>query len=239
MKPVCALASISLVLYSFCLNGQTISNAAFSHGSDSTGKARYYITYDLASSAPNVANFVRVKFSLTDGRTFYLKEVTGDVGPGVMAGKNKHVEWMYTDELISFSGEVKLNIEVTPSVEVPLKTKKRHDLKVTVAPFYEKNTTYAIKLYRNQKEITRLNDMLLIESSFDVKMPRNLKTKKGYQLLVTDGERYYYSNPFKIRGRMGAGWVIWPIVAGGLYYGYTIYEEDYAPLPGPPGAPTK
>mgnify|MGYP005812472433 CR=1 FL=1 len=238
MNSVRALLMISIVSSCYFADGQTISNAAFSHGIDTTGKAKYFISYDLSSGAPNVANFVRIKFSFSDGRTFYLKEVSGDVGPGVMAGKNKRVEWRYTDELISFSGEVKLNIEAIPSVQVPLKTKKRRDLKVTVAPFYEKNKTYALKLFRNQKEITRLNDMLLIESKFSVNMPKNLKTKKGYQLLVTDGEHYYYSNPFKIKGRMGAGWVIWPIIAGGLYYAYTIYEEDYAPLPGPPGTPS-
>ena len=201
-------------------------------------KVKLVLNYDLVSSFDNVPCQVKVKFTSgeTGERTFYLNEVRGDVGDLVYPGPNKEIVWDYVEELVHFSADVKLDIEVKPSVQVLEKIKRGKQLTVTLAPIYTANKSYAVKLFLGGKEMVRLNDVLLIERSFQVQIPKKSKVKKNYQLAITDGEKTYFSNAFKVKRKFSLGWVIVPVLAVPAYMAIKQYIDDNTPLPGPPGS---
>ena len=229
-----------LCLLSLAGYSQYATNVAFSAGkNDSTGVSKYFITYDLKAPYNTIPCHVQVRVTMgvKSERFFYLKELTGDAGPLVFPGNRKQIVWDYIKELVHFDGKIDLSIEVTPSVKVPAKIKKRNPLPVELAPIYEKNKTYAIKVFRNQAELTRLNDVMLIESKLSVELPRKTKAKKKYQIALTDGTNTYFSNVFKVKRKVGWGWKLFPFLGAAAYYGVLQYMEANEDLPGPPDPP--
>lgn len=103
-----------------------------------------------------------------------------------------------------------------------------------LAPIYEPKKTYAVKLFQGGKEVSRLNDVLLIENSFPVQLPKKTKVKGKYQVAITDGDRTYFSNTFKVKPRISRGWILVPVLAVPVYFLVNQYIEDNKPLPGPP-----
>jgi hypothetical protein len=232
------LISLSLALVAAPSNAQYAENISYSQGSDqSEGRSKSYIHYDLIAPYQNIPCAVRVKLSTVEKdhvKTFYLHEVTGDVGNLVYPGTKKGIIWDHIEELVHFTGEISIDIEVTPAVQVPEKIKKRKQLTVSLAPIYTANKSYAVKLFRKEQEIARLNDVLLIEKSFAVTIPKKTKARKKYQLAITDGENTYYSNTFKVKRRVSYGWLVVPILAVPAYMYVDQYLEDNEPLGEPP-----
>lgn len=217
--------------------GQFATNTSFSAGrTDSLGVTKYFISYDLKSQHKNIPCQVKVKITMgvKGERFFYLKELTGDAGNLVYPGDKKEIVWDYVKELVHFDGKIDLAIEVSPSVKVPSKIKKRKKIPVELAPIYEPNKTYAIKIFREEKELARLNDIMLIENKLSVELPRKTKAKRKYQLAITDGTNTYFSNTFKVKRKVGWGWKLLPFLGAGAYYGLLTYLEANEELPGPP-----
>lgn len=229
-------AALLVVASLFSTSGfaQRIQNVAYAISTDEKDNVKYAIKYELLAPYTNIPCQVKVKLT-TEQNSFYLKEVTGDVGDLVYPGVLKEIIWNHTEELVHFSGDISLEIEVAPSVQVTDKIKKGKLLTVTLAPIYTANKTYAIKLYRAEKEVARLNDVLLIEKTFTVLIPKKTKVKKKYQLAITDGEKTYFSNAFKVKSKIPYSLAIVPLVAIPAYIIINQSIEDNKPLPGPPG----
>ncbi len=202
-------------------------------------EVKYLINYDIQSPFDNIPCQVKVKLTaVMNGinNTFYVKEVTGDVGDLIYPGANKKIIWDYQKELIHFSGEIKLDIEIVPSMHVDRKIKKGKELSVTLAPIYTTNKTYSTKLFQGGKEIAKLKDVMLTENKFQMQIPKETKVKGNYQLVITDGEKTFFSNTFSVRHKVSLGWVVVPIVAVPTYLLVKQYIDDNKSLPGPPGS---
>src|SRR5688572_14387401 len=130
--------------------GQEASNINFAQSTDPSNKI-YTITYDLLAPYDNIACQVQVKFTSSEG-SFNLKKVSGDVGDLVYPGLNKTIIWNYVDELVHFSGDVDLSIEVVPVVKVPASVRRSKHLSVAVSSVAGPAENYTTKLYLNTKE---------------------------------------------------------------------------------------
>lgn len=229
-----ALFIACLVLCPFISMCQYIDNIEYSISADSLNKSSYLIKYDLIATYNNIPCQVKVKLTSKDGRSFYLKELTGDMGNLVYPGIKKQITWDYIEELVHFNSEISLNIEATPCVKLSAKIKRHKPLPIVLAPIYEPKKTYAIKLFRAGKEVTRLNDVLLIENNFTIQLPKKTKLKHNYQVAITDGDKTYFSNTFKVKPRIDLKLLIIPALAIPSYILTKQYIDDNEPLPGPP-----
>ena len=154
----------------------------------------------------------------------------------VYPGQHKEIVWDYIEELVHFSAEIQLSIEVTPSVEVKEKIKKGKQLTVSLAPVYVIGKTYSVKLFQRGLEVAKLTDVVLKEKTFSVQIPPKTKVKKNYQLQLTDGEKTFFSNTFKVRRKVSLGWIVIPVVALPVYFIINQSIKDNKSLPGPPGS---
>ena len=217
----------------FSVYAQHVKNVGYSFGADESSNKKTYINYDLVAEYENIVCDVKVKLTAGE-KSFYVKNVTGDVGPLVYPGTKKAIVWDHTEELVHFSGEINLTIEVAPSVRVPHKVKRGKQLSVALAPIYTENKSYAVKLFQGRKEVARLNDILLIENSFPISIPRKTRVKKKYQLSITDGENTFFSNTFKVKPKLSRKWIIVPLLAVPAYFYINQIIEENQDLPGPP-----
>ena len=197
----------------------------------------YVINYDLVSPFDNVACQVKVKLSAQQGyQTFYLKNVTGDVGRLIYPGLNKQIIWDHVAELVHFSGDINLTIEVEPVISVSAKVKAGKQLSVNIGPEISAGKTYGIKLFRKGKEVATLKEGSLNETSLSFLIPKKSKIGKEYQLAVADGDKTFFSNSFKVKRKVSLGWIIVPAIAVTGYFIFDKIQESNAPLPGPPGS---
>jgi hypothetical protein len=237
MKSLTAAFVFGMAMFHSILTvAQYAENITYKLGTDSTGHSIYIIQYDLKAPYPTIPSIVKVKLTAEDRqeKTFYLKDVTGDVGNLVYPGLGKKIYWNHIKELVHFSGKISLAVEVSPTIQVPEKIKSGKSVPILLAPVYEAKKTYAVKLFRAGKELERLNDVLLIENKVSIPLPKKIKKKKRYQIAITDGDKVFYSNTFKVKPKVGYGWKALPILAIPVYLVINMYLEENKPLPGPP-----
>lgn len=193
------------------------------------------IIYDLQSSHDNIPCLVYVKYS-SKVRKIDLKEVNGDVGNLVYPGKDKKITWNYTKELVHalYEGEVSLLVDAKPNVQVLGKVKRQGSIKLGIDTIYSKNKIYSFKLYRNDKEIYSFEDSKIEDSSIVLKIPKEIRARKNYQIRISGGEEVYFGNEFKIKPKVGMAWKVIPILAVPVYLIVSNYLDDNKDLPGPP-----
>lgn len=242
---------LGIFLFLSSSRGQQVDNIGYSQALDkSANKLKTLITYDLNAPYENIPFQINVKVTTiakviigtaaggggketTIKKSFYLKELTGDVGDIVYPGLKKKISWDHIEELVHFNGDIILNIEATPSVQVETKVKRGKKLSLTLVPYFATNKNYSLKLFRANKEVTPLEDILL-NGSIQVLIPKKTKVKGKYQLAVRDGEKTYFSNTFKVRRKFSLGWITVPIIAVPAYIFLQQYIDDNKSLPGPP-----
>jgi hypothetical protein len=211
---------------------QEAGNVNFAQSTDASNKI-YTITYDLLAPYDNIACQVQVKFTSSEG-SFNLKNVTGDVGDLVYPGTKKTIIWNYVDELVHFSGDVNLNIEVVPIVQVPTSVRRSKHLSVVVSNAAGAAENYTTKLYLNTKEVATLDAVGSESKSSGILIPKKTRVKKNYQIAIANGEKVYYSNTFKVRPKIGYGWKAAVVLAIPAFFIINKAIEDNKPLPGPP-----
>lgn len=229
--PLVLIAFISPIL----LLGQSVTNqVATVYVNEKDGRSYYKISYDLVAPFDNIACVVKVKLVKRAGTSSPLVSVTGDVGNLVLPGRNKTIFWDYSEELIHFSGDINLSIEVEPAVNVETKIRRNKNFSVQLAPGYQEKKNYTVTLFRRGKELNRLQDISLNQGSFTSTIPKKTKTGKNYQLAINDGNQTYFSNAFILKPKVNRVLIILPFVAITAYLANGIYESANAPLPGPP-----
>ncbi len=229
---------LTAILWQLSVAGfaQSIQNEKYVMHSEGDNK-KYVINFDLVSPFDNVACQIKVKLSVKEGsQTFYLKNVTGDVGSLIYPGLNKQIIWDYVAELVHFSGEINLTIEVEPVIAVSSNVKVGKQLSVNLGPEFSAGKTYGLKLFRKGKEVATLKEGSLNETSLSVGIPKKSKIGKEYQLAVVDGDKTFFSNSFKVKRKVSLGWIIVPAIAVTGYFIFDKIQESNAPLPGPPGS---
>ena len=212
--------------------GQEADNVSFVQSTDPANKI-YTITYDLLAPYDNIGCQVQVKFTSSEG-SFNLKKVTGDVGDLVYPGPKKTIIWNYVDELVHFSGDIDLSIEVVPIVQVPTSVRRSKHLPVVLSSVAGATETYTTKLYLNTKEVATLDAVGSESKSAGILIPKKTPVKKNYQLAISNGEKVYFSNSFKIRPKIGYGWKAAVLLAIPAFLIINKTIEDNKPLPGPP-----
>jgi hypothetical protein len=229
MKHIFLMQTFVLAL---CITGQsqTIKNVTYTQ----TVK-EMVITYDLESTHDNIPYFVKVRYS-SKTRKIDLKEIKGDVGNLVYAGKGKKIIWNYAKELVHamYEGEVSLVVEAKPNMQVLRKVKRLGSINLGLDTIYSKDKTYAVKLYRKNIEVYAFEDSKIENSSLILRIPKEIKARKNYQVGIQDGQNAYFSNSFKIKPKIGMGWKIIPILAVPIYIAMKNYLEENEDLPGPP-----
>lgn len=212
---------------------QEATNVAFEQSADPSNNPVYKISYDLLAPFENIACQVRVNFTLPQG-TVYLKQVTGDVGDLVYPGSKKLIVWNYVDELVHFSGDVNLNIEVTPVVKVPASVRRSKKLDVTLSPALGTGKSFKTTLLLNKSEVSSFADAVSADHKAELLIPSKTRVKKNYQIAVTDGDKTYFSNSFRVRPKIGNGWKAAVILAIPAAIIISNVIKDSQPLPGPP-----
>ncbi len=233
-------AFLALILFGVVNTGfsQSIVNSNFTRQVQA-GEVKYLISYDIESKYDNIPCRVSVKLTADMNgisNTFYLKEVSGDVGDLIYPGKNKKIVWDHQEELIHFSGEINLDIEVVPCIQIDKKIKRGKEFTTILTPIFTDSKPYSIKLFQAGKETTMLKSGSITGERLPIQMPKETRIKKNYQLVISDGEKAYYSNVFKVRRKVSLGWVIVPAIAVPAYLLINQYLKDNEPLPGPPGS---
>jgi hypothetical protein len=204
------------------------------------GATKYLINYDLQSTFDNVPSRVNVKLTIDINgmsSTFYLKEVSGDVGDFIYPGPNKKIVWDYQKELIHFSGDINLVVESAPIVMVSHKIKRGSEVTVSL-PGFETAEKYIVKLFQRGNEIAQLTEGTLKDGTLSVSIPKKSKIRSKYQLAIEDIDKSYFSNSFKIRRKFSLGWIIVPAIGVSAYLVISKSLEANEPLPGPPGSGT-
>lgn len=229
-----AFLLLMLLFLPFICNGQYASNVTYALGKDAAGKDVYSITYDLVAPYTTIPCHVAVWLSNEFDQNVILEDVTGDVGDLIYPGKGKKIEWDYVRELVHYSGDVSINIEVKPNIKVPEKIKRGKKLVVEPSSILATSKTYEVKLFRVQQELNKLSDLLVSDTTMNVSLPEKVKLKGKYQLCIVDGEKKYFSNTFRIRPKVGYGWKAIPILLIPAYILFQNYQDKNEPLPGPP-----
>ena len=212
--------------------GQEAGNINFAQSTDPSNKI-YTITYDLLAPYDNIACQVQVKFTSSEG-SFNLKKVSGDVGDLVYPGLKKTIIWNYVDELVHFSGDIDLSIEVVPIVQVPASVRRSKHLSVVVSNVAGAGENYNTKLYLNTKEVATLDAVGSESKSSGILIPKKTPVKKNYQIAIVHGDKTYFSNTFKVRPKIGYGWKAAVVLAIPAFFIINKAIEDNKPLPGPP-----
>jgi hypothetical protein len=216
---------------------QSITNLKYVMQVDG-GEIKYLISYDIQSAFDNIPSKVKVKLTAEINglsTSFYLKEVSGDVGDLIYPGTNKKITWDYHKELIHFSGNINLAVESTPVVMVSNKLKRGNEVIINLSGFKE-NEKYPVKLFQRGNEVVQLAEGTLKDGVLTVLIPRKSKIKRKYQLAIQDTDISYFSNSFKIRRKFSLGWIIVPAVGVSAYLVIKQSLEVNEPLPGPPGS---
>jgi len=212
--------------------GQEAGNVNFAQSTDPSNRV-YTITYDLLAPYDNIACQVQVKFTSSDG-SFNLKKVTGDAGDLVYPGLKKTIIWNYVDELVHFSGDIDLSIEVMPLVQVPASVRRSKHLTIILATVAGAAENYTTKLYLNTKEVATLDAVGSESRTAGILIPKKTPVKKNYQIAISNGEKVYFSNTFKVRPKIGYGWKAGVLLAIPAFIIINKAIEDNKPLPGPP-----
>ncbi|HEX6890806.1 MAG TPA: hypothetical protein VF141_08935 [Chryseolinea sp.] len=212
--------------------GQEAGNVNFAQSTDASNKI-YTITYDLLAPYDNIACQVQVKFTSSEG-SFNLKKVTGDVGDLVYPGPKKTIIWNYVDELVHFSGDINLSIEVVPIVQVPASVRRSKHLSVVVSNVVGTAENYNTKLFLKTKEVATLASVGSESKSVGILIPKRTPVKKNYQIAIANGDKVFFSNTFKVRPKIGYGWKAGVLLAIPAFFIINKAIEDNKPLPGPP-----
>lgn len=216
---------------------QSITNLKYVMQVDG-GEIKYLISYDIQSTFDNIPLKVKVKLTAEINgvsTSFYLKEVSGDVGDLIYPGINKKIIWDYHKELIHFNGNINLVVESTPVVMVSNKLKRGKEVIINLFGFKE-NKKYPVKLFQRGSEVVQLAEGTLKDEALTVLIPRKSKIKRKYQLAIQDTDISYFSNSFKIRRKFPLGLIIVPAVGVSAYLIINQSFEASEPLPGPPGS---
>jgi hypothetical protein len=227
------ILTLSLPLVFVKAYAQEATNVAFEQSTDQANNQVYKISYDLVAPFDNIACQVRVNFASPQG-TVYLKQVSGDVGDLVYPGSRKVIIWNYVEELVHFSGDVNLSIEVTPAVKVPASVRRSKKLDVMLSPVLGTGKNFKAKLLLNKNEVGALSDAVAADQKAELLIPSKTRVKKNYQIAVTDGDKTYFSNTFRVRPKIGNGWKAAVILAIPAAIIITNAIKDNQPLPGPP-----
>jgi hypothetical protein len=94
-----SLMTLPLIFFSLQVKSQTVENVSATVKGDII-----IVTYDLVSNADEVFN-VNL-YSSKDNFEKPLTLVTGDVGPNIVSGKGKRVEWLAKNEFREYSGNL-------------------------------------------------------------------------------------------------------------------------------------
>jgi hypothetical protein len=106
MKKIFLLYLVSLICLSPLLKAQKVSNVK---AELDKFNQQIIITYDLENTHSKFDKYVVELYLSTDsGKTFSKEKllyVSGDVGKGKVEGLEKHIQWFYLNESISFDGK--------------------------------------------------------------------------------------------------------------------------------------
>ncbi|MBL7873073.1 MAG: hypothetical protein JNM78_15760 [Cyclobacteriaceae bacterium] len=232
---------VSLVFFMLMFSvgfSQRIVNLTYLMQVDEGGR-KYLINYDIQSRYDNIPSRVRVKLTAEMNgvsNSFYLKEVSGDVGDLIYPGANKKIIWDHQKELIHFSGEINLEIESTPAVMVSKSARRGREIVLSVGPGFGTNEISSVKLFRAGHEIMPVPTGALKDGVLPVLIPKKSKVKKNFQLAIQQDGKSYFSNSFKVKRKFSFGWVIFPALGVSAYLAISKILEAGEPLPGPPGS---
>jgi hypothetical protein len=146
-------------------------------------------------------------YSSKDGYANPLKYVSGDVGRGVLAGKNKEITWEIDKELGDFSGAItfKISCSVEESSQVTKMFKKGKTYKIEWNPVANLGENIKIELIDNeQQKVWEVKDIPNV-GNFNLKIPPRIKAKHGYRLKFTNmknAAESNWSNSFGIRSKI-------------------------------------
>lgn len=175
--------------------------------------------------------------------TLKLDEVTGDVGPGILAGLNS-ITWDLEEELGRYKGSIVFEVRATPVFVITRPVESTVLKRGTSYTFFwygggSHNDSLTLHLYRYNEYISTLATVS-DKNKFIWRIPPNTKIGAGFTLRVLGTDKTgidEYSAPFIIRRRVPLLYKVLPplVVAGGVLF---FLQEREGPLPEPPGEPT-
>lgn len=182
-----------------------------------------------------------------------LKEISGDVGEGVKAGKNRII-WNARSELGNYSGDLDVQVAavslyqpitlVKPGAGDKFKRKKSNKLKWSGG---KPNDKVEISLMQNGKVIRKIGTVSNT-GTFNWKIPADLTMAENYSIRMKSTNPYareVNSAPFTIK-KAGLAWYWYALMAGAVGGGVAAIsgggsggsgETGGSSLPAPPAPP--
>jgi hypothetical protein len=180
---------------------------------------RIEISYSLSGNINSRYN-INLYASL-DGFTIPLVLVTGEIGKGIIPGKNKKVVWQAKKELGEFKGglSLKLRAREIPFLNFHIEKGARFKRDKKQRLSWDKNgeeENIKLELYQNNAKI---GDLGTVSSgnNFEWSIPKDLKSGKNYRIRGSGSQRYAESEIFSIKRRVPLLiWLAPAVVIGGV-----------------------
>lgn len=180
------------------------------------------VHYDLDDSNPNNEYKLEL-YGSNDNFISPLKNVKGDIGPEVIPGVNKTVEWNIRKEYGNYKGRVAL--EVKGKVYIPFvklqnfNTEKKYKRGTSINLGWKPGSPNPvnIELYKSGQRVHGDNG-LPNNGSHTLYIPSNTKRGSDYRLKITDArnsEDVLYTNDFTVKPKVPLLLKLFPILAIG------------------------
>lgn len=230
------LISSSLILISLPLLGQRIENLRATFG-----EGKVTVQYDIIGGNPRQTFSIQLYGSHNNYST-PLGQVTGDVGEGVMGGKDKTIIWNAEGELITHSGNITFRVSgnLIPMKLSILKPDARSSLRRGKDAVIQWEggapEQVQIELFKGNTRITSVGDSKNT-GSISWRVPKDMD-KGNYTLKLTAGIDQVTSEVFTIRPKTGMMVKIIPVVlvagaVGWLLTGDDTTSDKLPPAPDP------
>jgi len=213
-------------------------------------------TYDLNGVVPGQTFEVRILIKV-NGEEQELKQVSGEVGKNITAGKDKTITWYAKKELLEFKGDIKpmikANVVFTPLYKAEIlggKSLKRGKTYAITWTGGVKDQPVNVELIKGDRPVATLKNNLPNNGKANITISKNMSTGSNYRIRIlnvlnptnkSDTEKMRISRSFPIGvAVLGAA-----IVVGGVIYFLLSGEDDPDPpdeepkelLPDAPGTP--
>ena len=194
------------------------------------------VTYDLAGPVTGLKVLIEI-FCSVDTYSHPVEGADGDLGK-ISPGKNKKIVITPGPLLENYNGNLLFEVvgQVVEDFKLQIPVRMKRGKRATVT-WSGGLTSDPIKLELVDKSMAVISFAETANiKAYSFLISKSIPIGKGYVVRLTSGEEKTVSTPFKIKRRLGRGWLAVPLLlaSGSVTYLLNI-SQDLPEPPGPPG----